>query len=232
MVSMLLFVSVCVAPGVCWPLTHCKAPLIPLLAASTVPAIKFPSQRSLTNYSQQMQHISNANNTTVRSNSAGSQSLAWWISCCQSTWNWICTRMLCQLFLRIHLTDKTVIKLMQRSPQNGLAMRVEMKHFFPFWPTERNPTSLNGNISHEWYWRAPDKARAEQLVCTRMRMKRFSNTNHPRTSPWNIKSNVNLSILMHICIFSCSGLSVASSGWRWSTQSLQRPLSWATHLLR
>lgn len=73
---------------------------------------------------------------------------AWWISHCQSIGNWICNIMLCQLFLCIHLTDKTIIKLMQCSQQNRLAAQVEMKPLFPFCPTEQNPTSLNRDISH------------------------------------------------------------------------------------
>lgn len=83
--GMFVSLSVCVpvlfvrreAPAVCWSLTDCNAPVIPLLAGSTVPAIKFPSQRSLTNYFQQMPRLSNANNTTICSNSAGSHNMAW-----------------------------------------------------------------------------------------------------------------------------------------------------------
>lgn len=52
------------------------------------------------------------------------------ISHCQSMRNWICNIMLCQLFLRIHLTDKTIIKLMQCSRRCGLAVQVEMKPLF------------------------------------------------------------------------------------------------------
>lgn len=52
---------------------------------------------------------------------------------CQSIPNWICNILLCQLFLRIHLTDKTIIKLMQPAPRNSLVEQVEMKpHFYLF----------------------------------------------------------------------------------------------------
>lgn len=35
------------APAVCWSLTDCNASVIPLLAGSTVPAIKFPKSEEL-----------------------------------------------------------------------------------------------------------------------------------------------------------------------------------------
>lgn len=66
------------------------------------------------------------------------------ISHCQSMRNWICNIMLCQLFLRIHLTDKTIIKLMQCSRQSGLAVQVEMKPLFLFLsPLLPAPPKLN-----------------------------------------------------------------------------------------
>lgn len=52
------------------------------------------------------------------------------LSYCQSIPNWICNIMLCQLFLCVHLTDKTIIKLMKTTPQNSLAEKVEMKALF------------------------------------------------------------------------------------------------------
>lgn len=54
------------------------------------------------------------------------------LSHCQSIPNWICNILLCQLFLHIHLTDKTIIKLMQPAPRNSLAEQVEMKPLFFF----------------------------------------------------------------------------------------------------
>lgn len=55
-----------------------------------------------------MPPLSNANNHAIRSNSAGSHYMGLVnLSHCQSIPNWICNIMLCQLFLRIHLTDKT-----------------------------------------------------------------------------------------------------------------------------
>lgn len=66
------------------------------------------------------------------------------ISHCQSMRNWICNIMLCQLFLRIHLTDKTIIKLMQCSRRSGLAVQVEMKPLFLFFsPLLSPPKKLN-----------------------------------------------------------------------------------------
>lgn len=42
-----VFVRVLVAPAVCESLTGCNASLVPLLVASTVPAIKFPKPEKL-----------------------------------------------------------------------------------------------------------------------------------------------------------------------------------------
>lgn len=72
--------------------------------------------------------------------------------------------------------------------------------------TRPRPGSLS---AHEWEWSV------------------FQIQIAPETSPWNLKSKVNFSVLMHICIFSCSGLSVASSGWQWSAGRLQWLFSWA-----
>lgn len=54
------------------------------------------------------------------------------LSHCQSIPNWICNILLSQLFLRIHLTDKTIIRLMQSAPRNSLAEQVDLKPLFFF----------------------------------------------------------------------------------------------------
>lgn len=96
---LLLFVSP--SQAVMLHLFHCYLLLLYL-------QLNFQSQRSLTNYSQQMLPLSKANNHAIRSNSAGSHYMGLVnLSHCQSIPNWICNIMLCQLFLRIHLTDKT-----------------------------------------------------------------------------------------------------------------------------
>lgn len=68
------------------------------------------------------------------------------LSHCQSIPNWICNIMLSQLFLRIHLTDKTIIKLMQSAPQNSLAEQVEMKPLFFCLTEQFSPAE-----SHVWH---------------------------------------------------------------------------------
>lgn len=143
---------------------------------------------------------------------------AWWISHCQSIWNWICHIMLCQLFLCIHLTDKTIIKLMQCSRQNSLAERLEMKPlsgFLPRWT--QNPTSPDCCISHVRHWRVLDKAGTRQPVCTPMRMMYigvFPNMSQNRkegTSGYEVLMGT-FSVWMQIYILSRHVLSAAAAG--------------------
>lgn len=90
---------------------------------------------------------------------------AWWIAHCQSIWNWIWNIMLCQLFLCIHLTDKTVISLMQCSRRTAWQCKHKMTPLFLLFVGAKT-AKLTCNISQSRYWQVFDEARAGQLVCT------------------------------------------------------------------
>lgn len=142
---------------------------------------------------------------------------AWWISHCQSIQNWICNIMLCQLFLCIHLTDKTVIKLMQCSQQNSLAARVEIILFAQLSSVQVSAATFLMNDTDE----SLTRPRRGGLSAQEWEWSIFQIQITIETSPQNMKSNVNslrfdayLHILM-LCAVS------GSSGWRQSEERLQ-----------
>lgn len=111
------------APAVCESLADFNASLIPLLARYTVPAIEFPKSEKpnkLLPANALLSPMQITPQCALIVREAGTWSR--WISHCQSITNWICHIMLCQLFPRIHLTDKTIIKLMQCSQQSSLVV--------------------------------------------------------------------------------------------------------------
>lgn len=121
---------------------------------------------------------------------------AWWIAHCQSIWNWIWNIMLCQLFLCIHLTDKTVISLMQCSRRTAWQCKHKMTPLFLLFVGAKT-AKLTCNISQSRYWQVFDEARAGQLVCT-WEWSRFlffffflNSQIIPERAHWNMNCNVN-----------------------------------------
>ena len=197
------------APAVCESLADFNASVIPLLARSTAPAIKFPKSEKpnkLLPANALLSPMQITPQCALIVREAGTWSR--WISHCQSIPNWICHIMLCQLFLRIHLTDKTIIKLMQCSQQNSLAVWVEMKPRFPLFLGGVAWAEPNKSRRQRFSWMILTRAwqGQDQAACLHANENDaffFSSQTWIRleTSPWNGRFNGNVlsfEVYLHI----------------------------------